>query len=131
MIEKTALRLLGIKNRSQEELRQKLLAKGFPLSEINGIIQKLVDLGYIQDENTTKTRFQMYLNRGYGPRYIKIKLKQQGLLMPPYSLELQKKVATKLLENPSLQKKDQKQKAALLSRRGFDLDLIYALVMED
>ncbi|MGR3973001.1 MAG: regulatory protein RecX [Candidatus Rhabdochlamydia sp.] len=128
MIEKTALRFLAIKNRSEEELRQKLLGKGFCPQEISRVIKYLVNEGYLDDHATVTTRFKMYVSRGYGPRYITLKLKQQGLTMPSYPLTLQKQTALKLLNQ--LQGKTPQQQAVVLNRRGFDTQLIYELVLE-
>lgn len=124
MIEKIAIRLLAIKSRTTEELRKKLTLRGFPGVEIEAVIQKFTSQGYLSDEEIVARRFQAYLEKGYGPRYIALKLKQQGLRMPPYPAALQKQVALKLLRKASFQSKDAQKRGAALQRRGFDLDVI-------
>ncbi len=45
-----SLRLLSIKARTIGEIKNKLLQKGFNLETINKTIEKLMDIGYINDE---------------------------------------------------------------------------------
>jgi SOS response regulatory protein OraA/RecX len=128
MIEKIVLRLLSIKSRTTEELRKKLTLKGFGHSEIEVAIQKFITLGYLNDQEVRDRRFEALLRRGYGPRLIALKFKQQGLKMPPYSEALQKQVISALLKTAAFKKKDSQKQGAALQRRGFDLELIYQLV---
>ena len=128
MIEKIVLRLLAIKSRTTEELKKKLILKGFSLSEIETAIKKFTKLGYLNDDEIRERRFQTYLHKGYGPRLVALKMKQQGLRMPPYPLQLQRQVASKLLKTTAFKRKDPAKKGAALQRRGFDLEVIYSLI---
>ncbi len=128
MIEKIVLRLLSIKSRTTEELKKKLILKGFGHREIEEIIQKFIKLGYLNDSEILDRRFESYLKKGYGPRWVAIKLRQQGLKMPFYSFSLQKKVALNLLQKPSFRNKDPQKQSAALQRRGFDLEVIYEVI---
>lgn len=130
MIEKIVLRLLAIKSRTTEELRKKLILKGFSAAEIEPVIQKFTKLGYLNDQEMSERRFQIYLQKGYGPRYIALKMKQQGLRMPPYPAHLQRQVATHLLKTAAFQRKDSAKKGAALQRRGFDLEVIYQVIAD-
>ncbi len=98
MIEKIVLRLLSIKSRTAHELRKKLILKGFGQDEIEAAIQKFTKLGYLNDQEVLDRRFESYLKRGYGPRLIALKFKQQGLKMPSYPSALQKEIAQGLLK---------------------------------
>ncbi len=128
MIEKIVLRLLSIKSRTAEELRKKLILKGFGQSEIEAVIQKFTKMGYLNDQEIVDRRFASYLKRGYGPRLIALKFKQQGLKMPSYPLSLQKEVAENLLKTAAFKKKDTQKQGAALQRRGFDLEVIYQVI---
>lgn len=128
MIEKIVLRLLSIKSRTSEELRKKLSLRGFDADVIDTAIQKFTKLGYLNDQEIVERRFEAYLKRGYGPRLVALKLKQQGLKMPPYSIALQKQVAYQLLQTVAFKKKDPQKQGAALQRRGFDLEVIYQLI---
>ena len=128
MIEKIVLRLLSIKSRTTQELRKKLSLKGFGHDEIESVIQKFTNLGYLNDQEILDRRFEAFLKRGYGPRLISLKFKQQGLKMPPYPTSLQKEVAQTLLKTAAFRKKDPQKQGAALQRRGFDLEVIYAVI---
>ncbi len=130
MIEKIVLRLLSIKSRTVHELRKKLSLKGFGEDEIEQAIQKFTRLGYLNDQEIVDRRFEALLKRGYGPRLIALKFKQQGLKMPPYSTSLQKQVAQNLLKTAAFKKKDSQKQGAALQRRGFDLEVIYQLIQD-
>ncbi|MGD0664935.1 MAG: regulatory protein RecX [Rhabdochlamydiaceae bacterium] len=128
MIEKIVLRLLAIKSRTTEELRKKLKLKGFCPDEIESVIQKFTKLGYLNDQDILDRRFESYLKRGYGPRLVALKFHQQGLKMPPYPTDLQKKVALELLKTAAFKKKDPQKQGAALQRRGFDLEVIFQVI---
>lgn len=128
MIEKIVIRLLAIKSRTTEELRKKLSLKGFGRDEIELTIQKFTKLGYLNDQEILERRFEAFLRRGYGPRLVAMKFKQQGLKMPPYSTALQKQVALNLLKTAAFKKKDPQKQGAALQRRGFDLEVIYQVI---
>jgi regulatory protein len=128
MIEKIVLRLLSIKSRTVHELRKKLSLKGFGEEEIEQVIQKFTRLGYLNDQEIVDRRFEAFLKRGYGPRLIVLKFKQQGLKMPPYPTSLQRQVARELLKTAAFKKKDPQKQGAALQRRGFDLEVIYELI---
>ena len=128
MIEKIVFRLLAIKSRTAHELRKKLSLKGFGPDEIEMAIQKFTTWGYLNDQEILDRRFEAYLKRGYGPRLIALKFKQQGLKMPPYPSALQKDVASALLKTTAFKKKDPQKQGAALQRRGFDLEVIYQVI---
>ena len=131
MIEKIALRLLSIKSRSQEELRNKLTLKGFAVDEVDAVIQKFARLGYLNDKETTERRFKNFIQKGYGPRYVSPKMREQGLKMPPYSRKLQQETVAKVCERAVFKaKKSQQLQGAMLYRRGFDADVIQEVLGE-
>ncbi len=130
MIEKIVLRLLSIKSRTAHELRKKLILKGFGQDEIEAAIQKFTKLGYLNDQEVLDRRFESYLKRGYGPRLIALKFKQQGLKMPSYPSALQKEIAQGLLKTAAFKKKDSQKQGAALQRRGFDLEIIYQVIRD-
>lgn len=125
MIEKIALRLLSLKSRSQEELRKKLTLKGFAAGEIAEVIHKLTQLGYLNDAEATELRFKSLVQKGYGPRYVALKMREQGLKMPPYSRRLQREAVEAVCRTAAFKaKKGVRQQGAMLYRRGFDTDVI-------
>jgi SOS response regulatory protein OraA/RecX len=127
MIEKTAVRLLAVKSLSCEELRKKLKLKGFSSHEIESVIKKFTSLGYLNDQEIRERRFQAYLRKGYGPRYVAMKMKEQGLSMPFYPSHLQKQIVLQLLKTAAFKRKNFQKQGAALQRRGFDLEVIYEI----
>jgi SOS response regulatory protein OraA/RecX len=123
-----AFRLLAIKSRSTEELRKKLTLKGFPSQEIEETLIYCQDAGYLNDDQTSKRRVEQLEAKGYGPRYIKMKLKSWGLKNPGFSSEAE--VIRALLQKANWKKKSPQQKAAALARRGFSTEAIYAQIRD-
>lgn len=128
MVEKTVNRLLAIKPYSTTELKKKLLSKKFPLKEIEAVIQKYCEWGYLNDEDLGKRRAEYYKKKGYGPRWIQAKLKEQGLFLNEYPKEEQIQFLKDFLKKPSFQTKNRNNQIGLLQRRGFDLDLIFEVL---
>jgi SOS response regulatory protein OraA/RecX len=131
MIEKIALRLLSIKSRSTDELRKKLNLRGFCSEEIEPVLIKMADLGYLNDSETTERRFKNFVAKGYGPRLVALKMKEQGLTMPSYPIHLQKEVALQLLKTVAFKRKDSQKKGQTLQRRGFDLEVIFSILGQE
>jgi SOS response regulatory protein OraA/RecX len=124
MIEKIALRLLALKSQSRTELKKKLLKRGFTPAEIEPLLARYQALGYINDTELTERRVETFCRRGYGPRWIQGKLRQQGLKAPVYPIEEQKRAIKKLLSTTPFLRKTTPQKMAALQRRGFDFEAI-------
>lgn len=102
------------------KLRQKLIDKGFSEEICDGVIEECKRLGFLQDEEWERNAILREFRRGYGPRYIEMKLrlarqKVRGLV----TREMQRERIGQLL-----QKLGPKEKALrALQRRGFDLDI--------
>lgn len=120
MIDDVALRFLSRRNYTREELRRKLSLKGFGQSEIGDVLVRLSKRGYIDDDTTGSYRFQRWVEKGYGPRYIAVKMQQQGLTMPDYSDALQRQVLKGLLMDPPFAGMERLACMRKLYRRGFD-----------
>ncbi|MCX8069682.1 MAG: RecX family transcriptional regulator [Thermodesulfovibrionales bacterium] len=84
MNEKTALqytyRLLSLKDRGSEELRQKLIQKGYNVDIANTVIAKLKDYGYIDDNKFAYKLLRYAINdKFYGKNLIKHFLISKGI----------------------------------------------------
>jgi SOS response regulatory protein OraA/RecX len=130
VIDKIVLRLLSIKSFSSFELKKKLTRRGFPLAEIDAVIEKYTSRGFINDKELAERRTQLYKNKGYGPRWIVGKLKTQGLRPTSYTREEQRQVIQKLLATATFAKKEKNNKIAALQRRGFELDTVFPLIKD-
>lgn len=124
MIDKKILKLLSIKDYSTYQLKQKLIKKNFPLQEIQKSLDKYIQQGFINDKELAKRRTNMYREKGYGPKWITQKFKQQGLSVTSYSRDEQLMAIKKLLKTSTLSQKTHLQKMNFLKRRGFHLSAI-------
>lgn len=117
---KAAFRLLAMRSYHSVKLRQKLIDKGFSEEICDGVIEECKRLGFLQDEEWERNAILREFRRGYGPRYIEMKLrlsrqKVRGLV----TRAMQRERIGQLLE-----KLGPKEKALrALQRRGFDLDI--------
>lgn len=121
-----AFQLLAIKSRSTEELRKKLTLRGFPLPDIEEALRYCQQEGYLNDDQLAKRKVEQLEAKGYGPRYIRMKLKSWGLKNPGTSPE--RDVIRALLKKAGWKKKTPQQKAAALARRGFSTEAILAQI---
>jgi regulatory protein len=78
-VEAAAVRLLARREHSIEELRRKLLSKGYPPDTIEPVIQKLVGKRLVSDERFTSSFVHHHAKRGQGPVRIRAELRQQGI----------------------------------------------------
>jgi regulatory protein len=78
-VEAAALRLLAGREHSTEELRRKLVHKGYPPQIIEPVIQKLAGKRLVSDERFTANFIHHHAKRGQGPVRIRAALRQQGV----------------------------------------------------
>ncbi len=70
----TALKILSLRDHFVAELTRKLLSKGFEEKEIGDTIDRLVELKYLNDENTLYQIVNEYKRKKKGITYIIAKL---------------------------------------------------------
>jgi len=73
------VRLLSGREHSIEELRRKLVRKGYPPQTIDPVIQKLAGKRLVSDERFTANFVHHHAKRGQGPLRIRAALRQQGI----------------------------------------------------
>lgn len=78
-VEAAAVRLLARREHSTEELRRKLLAKGYPPDTIEPVVQKLAGKRLVSDERFTSSFVHHHAKRGQGPVRIRAELRRQGI----------------------------------------------------
>ncbi len=64
---------------STEELRFKLLSKGFESHELKGVLDGLRDEGLLSDQRFTEAFVSSRVRRGYGPLRIRAELNERGV----------------------------------------------------
>ncbi|MGM0379127.1 MAG: RecX family transcriptional regulator [Bacillota bacterium] len=134
--------LLSYKDRTTNELKEKLLNKEFNINTINKVIKKLKDLRYLDDYEYAKRYIDFKIEK-MGSYKIKNKLLKKGVneriiseLLNEYSQEFEFKKALKLAkkrnekyENISYKKRYQRV-SGYLKRKGYSYDIINS-VLED
>jgi regulatory protein len=78
-VEAAAVRLLARREHSIEELRRKLLIKGYPAETIEPVVQKLAGKRLVSDERFVASFVHHHAKRGQGPLRIRAELRQQGI----------------------------------------------------
>jgi regulatory protein len=78
-VEAAAVRLLARREHSVEELRRKLLTKGYLPETLEPVIQKLAGKRLVSDERFISTFVHHHARRGQGPVRIRAELRQQGI----------------------------------------------------
>jgi regulatory protein len=78
-VRETAMNLLARREHSTQELRDKLLARGFEDDEIMPALQTLSQEGLLSDERFTESFIHSRMERGSGPVKIRAELRQRGV----------------------------------------------------
>ncbi|RIZ67918.1 MAG: regulatory protein RecX [Methylococcales bacterium] len=78
-IEQTCVRLLAMREHSQAELLNKLLAKGFEKNESLAVIEDLTLQGWQSDLRYAESYARYRIQKGYGPIYVTYELKRNGI----------------------------------------------------
>lgn len=136
-----ALRLLALRARSVKEIRTKLADRGVDGPVLEKVIEKLLDLNYLDDvEFAGQWARHLAFNLLYGNRRIEASLREKGIpeeIIGKAIAENREELAEKVALRRILDKKikglnarnlDRKQRARLarmLAGRGFSTSLIY------
>lgn len=138
----TALRYLGERARTTYEVRQKLKKKGFQEEVIEPVLQRMDELGYLDDSGYTAAFIQGRLaSKGYGPLRIRQDLQRRGIAAPVVDAALNRLISTEqaldnavrqaekrwaLLQKERDVRKRRKKLYDYLLRRGYDFDTVRA-----
>jgi regulatory protein len=77
----TAERILARRDHGREELRRKLLKRGFAPPDVDALLARLTAAGYLDDGKYAESLKRFELGRGHGLNYVSAKLRQRGLRM--------------------------------------------------
>nr|WP_086940958.1 regulatory protein RecX [Thaumasiovibrio occultus] len=140
-----AVAILSRRDYAEQELRSKLIGKGYSIAEVNGAIAQCLSYGYLNDDRYARLVLQNSLHKGWGPLRIQQHLRQKGisdsqlhiLLMETHidwfehAVEVaERKFGSKikLPKDRLLQQKEKARRYRFLQYRGFSGDQIhYAL----
>jgi regulatory protein len=134
-----ALRLLGRRDHSIEELRLKLLHRQFDSDDIGTIVRELCRLNYLNDERCAATFAGHLHQRGFGPAYMRQVLISKGLspelieraiadyCVEKTQLEACRSVLDKKMQNSAFVKKNLYR---FLFNRGFCARVVHCVLTE-
>ena len=78
-IKKRALRILGSRNYSEQEMYKRLVSKGEAEEDAAETVKWLVELGYIDDSSYATLIVSHYIHKGYGEARVKEELFKRGI----------------------------------------------------
>ena len=137
-----ALRFLGYRPRSEAEVHNHLINRGYSAAAAAGTLEKLRSLSYLDDENFARNWVAFkFVTRGYGPRRIEQELRSKGIrealirdalretCAPECEADrarslLDKKFASQKLVDPKVVRRA----VGFLQRRGYSSRVISALL---
>jgi regulatory protein len=141
----SALRLLGRRDHSVPELRQKLIRRDFAEDVIQGVLAECLRLNYLDDARTARALIERFKRKGCGLYRIRYELAQRGLagerfrdlletsLAPSEERELARRELQKKLKTLGREPEHLKRELRLqrfLRGRGFS-EAIIANVLEE
>ena len=118
-----ALRLLSARSYPSKMLKEKLAQKGYSDRVCEEVAAELC--AYLCDDVYTKQMIEREFRRGYGPRYIEMKLKSKGLradVRAQITDEMQREKMVEMIRKLRARSTPQKM-IQTLARRGFDLQI--------
>lgn len=139
-----AFKLLSYRQRSKQELKDRLRKKGFEGFIIEQVLRVLESLDYLDDREFSKLWIKDRINKKYGPWRIRKQLQEKGVakeiikeeLDKEYDFELQYKLATQVTKKKKgrysgLDYRERRYKLSqVLKRKGFSFEVIN-LVLDD
>jgi len=135
---KRALRILGNRNFSEQEMYKRLVGKGESEGDASDTVRWLVELGYINDSDYATLIVRHYVAKGYGEARIKNELFKRGIPRDYWEEKLadiseddQRDAAFEFLTKKlrgSDDKDDLRRASDALVRRGFSYDEAKAAV---
>jgi regulatory protein len=74
-----AERILGLRDHGREELRRKLLARGYDPGAVDEVLDGLSERGLLDDSRFAREFARQSLEKGHGELYVRVKLGARGL----------------------------------------------------
>ncbi len=127
LVRMTAYRLIAMRQYPSSTLQKKFQQKRFSREVIDRIIEELKKNGYLKDDEFIENEILREFRRGYGPRYIELKLRSKNLNGEKVRELITNQMQTERIRQliPKLALRSNRQKIiAALQRRGFDLEII-------
>jgi regulatory protein len=74
-----ALQLLGYRERSRTELRQRLLDNGYPRGVVDGVVERFCEVELVDDARFASAWVRTRVSAGYGRRRVARELAEKGI----------------------------------------------------
>jgi regulatory protein len=87
-VEISAVRLLARREHSTEELKRKLVSRGYSEDSIAAVLEKLGKKNLVSDQRFAADYVHHHARRGQGPVRIRARLRQQGIADPQIQQEV-------------------------------------------
>jgi regulatory protein len=135
-----AIRLLAARDRSEQELRSRLVAGGASTAAITATLRRLRRYGYVDDQRFALSVAEQARRRGYGSEYVRAQLEHKGVadqLIEPAvrahfddEAELAKGALVRHFPEQPRQPAERAKAARFLLRRGFPEAVVFAILDE-
>ncbi len=137
-IKDACLNYLMRREHSQQELMQKVAAKGFARQDIKNVIDQLIEQGLQSDVRFAESYARSRVHKGFGPLRIQAELQQKGVNGCPFEMAVEDIVGSwsELLEQvynkkygdlTDLDIKEKLKRSRFLLQRGFPQDMVQTL----
>jgi len=127
-IKSEAFKLLSRRDYFSEELKRKLIQKGFSESEVDEIIKYLKEEGYLDDEKLLERYKELSIEKGESFLKLKSKLYRKGIKDLDFSYEEELEAALNLLQKKFKKEKNYPNVVKFLKNRGFSYSVIQEAV---
>ncbi len=74
-----ALRMLDRRDYSRAELKKKLVEKGERAEDADAVVERLAELGVVDDRRYASLVVREYAGKGYGERRVRMELQRRGV----------------------------------------------------
>lgn len=137
-----AFNLLSYRQRSKQELKERLLKKDYHITVVEQVVNILKRLDYLDDKEFARSWIKDRIVKGYGPYRIRKQLKEKGVssdiieegLAEEYDSQLEYDLASDLAAKKKSRYQDQEYQerkyklSKVLERKGFSFEIINAVV---
>ncbi|MCL1077789.1 regulatory protein RecX [Parashewanella spongiae] len=129
----TAVWLLASRDYSHNQIKAKLLDKGYEEPEIDTTLERCVTSGYIDDARYATALIRSHINKGHGVMRIRQSLHQKGLQADIITLRIEEsecdwfelakcKAQKKFADKSIVDYKDKAKRIRFLMGQGFDYE---------
>ena len=124
-IKEKAFSLLAKRAYFSKQLKEKLRIKGYPEEDITSLLQELKKRGWLNDEELAKRFVENQRQKGYGARFIAMKLREKAGVID-ISISESEEAVLHLVKKRYLSKLPEKRHLVVsaLLRRGISYELI-------